>query len=134
MKNEKIAYEVAESDFNRFITLMDIDITATDEEDKESLNGHKKKIVSAIQSGAIVIDDNGEPTFTPQRTNDADPITFYEPTGATLQAMDKKQKLEDIGKMYASMGDMTKTNAKTFSRMKMSDLKICLAIATLFLA
>lgn len=132
---DKIVKEVAEQEFNRFVEAMDLDVNPgdMDAEDKKGFEQQKDRIISAIQSGALVINDDGEPVFTPQRTNDAAAITFHEPTGASLMAMDRKKKTEDIGKLYASMGDITKTHASTFSRMKMPDLKVCMAITTLFL-
>lgn len=133
--SEKIAKEVAEAEFNRFVECMDLDVDPADmdEDDRKGFNQQKDRVIAAIQSGALVISDKGEPTFTPQRSNDAEPITFYEPTGASLMAMDRKKKTEDIGKLYAAMGDMTKTHANVFSKMKMADLKVCMAITTLFL-
>jgi hypothetical protein len=131
-----VAEEVAEQEFIRFVDAMDIDVDpeGMDEEDRKGFVQQKIKIVSAIKSGALVINDNGEPVYTPVRTKDATPITFFEPTGASLMAMDRKKKTEDIGKFYAAMGDITKTSAGVFSKMRMSDLKICMAITTLFLA
>lgn len=131
----KIAKEVAEQEFSRFVEFMglDADLAHMDEDDRKSFTQQKDRVVAAIQSGALVISDKGEPTFTPQRSNDTDAITFYEPTGASLIAMDRKKKTEDIGKLYAAMGDMTKTHTKVFSKMKMADLKVCMAITTLFL-
>lgn len=133
--NDKVAKEVAEEEFNRFVERMDLDVDPADmdEDDRKGFVQQKDRVIAAIQSGALVISDKGEPTYTPQRTNDAEPITFYEPTGASLMAMDRKKKTEDIGKLYAAMGDMTKTHANVFSRMKMADLKVCMAITTLFL-
>ncbi len=133
--SEKIAKEVAEQEFSRFVECMDLDVDPADmdEDDRKGFNQQKDRVIAAIQSGALVISDKGEPTFTPQRSNDAEPITFYEPTGASLMAMDRKKKTEDIGKLYAAMGDMTKTHANVFSKMKMADLKVCMAITTLFL-
>jgi len=130
-----IAKEVAEQEFDRFVDLMDLDVDTDgmDEDDKKSFTQQKDKLISAIQTGALVVEDTGEPVFTPQRTEGATPIKFYEPTGASLMAMDRKKKTEDIGKLYAAMGDMTKTNAGLFSKMRMPDLKICMAITTLFL-
>ena len=135
MKDKKVALEVAEQEFGRFVELMDLDVDTSemDAEDKKGFEQQKDRVVSAIQSGALTIGDGGEPTYTPQRSKGVDPITFYEPTGATLMAMDRKKKTEDIGKLYASMGDMTKTHAGVFSKMKMADLKVCMAITTLFL-
>lgn len=133
--NAKIAKDVAEQEFARFVEMMDLDVdpAGMDDEDRKSLDTQKRRIISAIESGALIVSDEGEPTYTPQRTKDAEPITFYEPTGASLMAMDRRKKNEDIGKMYALMGDITKTDAKTFARMKMADLKVCQAVTTLFL-
>lgn len=132
---DKIAKEVAEQEFNRFVGSMDLEVDPADmdEDDRKGFNQQKDRVIAAIQSGALVIKDSGEPVFTPQRTNDADAITFHEPTGASLMAMDRKKKTEDIGKLYAAMGDITKTHANVFSKMKMADLKVCMAITTLFL-
>lgn len=132
---DKIAKEVAEQEFNRFVESMDLDVDPADmdEDDRKGFTQQKDRVMAAIQSGALVIKDSGEPVFTPQRTNDADAITFHEPTGASLMAMDRKKKTEDIGKLYAAMGDITKTHANVFSKMKMADLKVCMAITTLFL-
>ena len=131
----KISKEVAEQEFQRFVECMDldVDVSAMDEDDRKGFEQQKDRIISAICNGSITVNDDGEPTFTPQRTKDAESLTFYEPTGASLMAMDRKKKTEDIGKLYAAMGDMTKTHASTFSKMKMADLKVCMAIATLFL-
>jgi hypothetical protein len=132
---EKIAKEVAEVEFLRFADCMDLDIdlASMDEDDKKEFEKQKDRIISSIQNGNLVINENGEPVFTPKRSGESKPITFFEPSGATLMAMDRKKKAEDIGKMYALMGDMTKTDSSTFSKMKMGDLKICLAITTIFL-
>lgn len=132
---DKVAKEVAEQEFARFVECMDLDVDTAgmDDDDRRGFAQQKDRIIAAIQSGALTVSDSGEPTFTPQRTKDADAITFYEPTGASLMAMDRKKKTEDIGKLYAAMGDMTRTHANTFSKMKMADLKVCMAIATLFL-
>ena len=132
---DKVALEVAEQEFNRFVEAMDLDVNPADmdEDDKKGFEQQRDRVVSAIQAGTVVINDNGEPVFTPQRTKDADTITFFEPTGASLMAMDRKKKTEDIGKLYAAMGDMTKNHANVFSKMKMADLKVCMAITTLFL-
>ena len=132
---DKVAREVAEAEFSRFVELMDLDISSDDldEEDKAEVKQQREKILDAIIKGNLTINDVGEPTFTPARTKGAEAITFYEPTGASLMAMDRKKKAEDIGKLYAAMGDITKTHAGLFSKMKMQDLKVCMAITTLFL-
>ena len=124
--------ETAERDFDSFIEKMDIDVEMS-EEDKETFDEQKDKMVKAIQKGSLVVEENGELTFIPQRSKDKDPITFYEPTGATLSAMDTRKKDENVKKTYAAMADMTHTSASTFSKMSISDVKVCMAIFTLFL-
>jgi hypothetical protein len=133
--SNKIAKDMAELEFDRFVEAMDLDVNTAsmDQDDKQGYEQQRGRIITALQSGALVINDNGEPVYTPQRIKDAEPITFHEPTGASLMAMDRKKKAEDIGKLYATMADMTKTNAKLFSEMKMPDLKVCMAVTTLFL-
>ncbi len=133
--NNKVAKDVAEQEFDRFVDCMELDANPSDmdEEDRTGFNIQKKRVISAIQSGALTIGENGEPTYTPQRTKDAGPITFYEPTGASIMAMDRRKKNEDVGKMYAIMADITRTHASTFSKMRFPDLKVCQSIITLFL-
>lgn len=137
MKNgaEKIALDVAEVEFKRFGDLMDLDLDPLDmdEDDKKGFEQQKKRVISSIQNGSLIINDNGEPVFTPQGISDANPITFREPTGASLMAMDRKKRTEDVAKLYASMADMTGSSSGIFSKMKMRDLKVCMAITTLFL-
>jgi|AntRauTorckE5430_2_1112549.scaffolds.fasta_scaffold00317_7 hypothetical protein len=130
-----VAKEVAELEFLRFVELMDLDVNTDDmdEDDLKGFNQQKKKLILAIQAGSLIVSDKGEPTYTPQRINDAMAVTFYEPTGSALMAMDRKKKTEDIGKMYALMGEITRTHSNVFSKMKITDVKICMAITTLFL-
>ena len=132
---DKIAQEVAEIEFKRFVDLMDLDLNPADmdEEDRKGFSAEKNRLIKAIMCGSLIINENGEPIYTPQRIKDSTPITFYEPTGASLMAMDRKKRTEDVGKLYATMGDMTKTSSGIFSKMKMADLKVCTAITTLFL-
>lgn len=134
--NNKVSLEVAEKDFERFIEEMDIDadVSSMDEEDLKSFNVEKSKIIKAIVKGSLIISEEGFPVFTPVRTVDSKPITFYEPTGASLMAMDKRKKNEDFSKFYNVLADITKTDPSTFAKLKMSDLKVCIAIGTLFLA
>jgi hypothetical protein len=133
---ELVSKDMAETDFNRFVELMDLDTDTNgmNDEEKVSFEQQRGRIISAMMKGALAINDEGEPVFTPQRSKNKEPITFREPDGSALQAMDSKKKTEDIGKLYASMGAITGQPIKTFSAMKMADLKICIALVTLFLA
>jgi hypothetical protein len=135
MAENKISVEMAEQEFDRFAEAMDLefDTANMDSEDVKGFEQQKSVITKAIQKGSLIIDDNGQPVYTPQRTDGINPIVFHEPTGASLMAMDGGKKTEDVKKLYHVMADVTERDAKLFSSMKMADLKVCMAVITLFL-
>jgi hypothetical protein len=128
----KVSAEVAEAEFARFTEAMDLDVDVSkmDEDDRKGFDDARSTIERAIMRGSLVIDDKGQPIYTPQ---DGKPITFYEPTGASIMAMDGHKKGHDAAKMFALMADMTKTTAKTFAQLNMRDFKVCQKIVMLFL-
>jgi hypothetical protein len=135
MVENKISVEMAEQEFNRFAESMDLefDVSGMDPDDLKGFESNKGIIVKAIQKGALIVDEKGQPVYTPQRTGEISPIVFHEPTGASLMAMDGGKKTEDVKKLYHVMADVTGREPKLFSSMKMADLKVCMAVITLFL-
>lgn len=133
-KGPKVAAEVAESEFVRFCESMelDVDLTAMDDEDKAGFRQAKRRMIDAMMRGKLVVDDDGQPVYTPSKGNVA-PITFREPTGASLMAMDSKRAGHDVTKMYSTMADLTQESVQRFSKMLNRDLRVCLAITMLFL-
>lgn len=131
----KVSKEVAEQEFQRFIDEMDIDADEAEmsEEDLKAFTVEKNKIIKAICKGSLVINDEGEPVYTPVK-GDSGPITFHEPTGAALMAMDRRKKGEDVAKIYSLLAEVTKVDASTFAKLPMRDLRVCTALGTLFLA
>jgi len=132
-----VATEVAEDEFTRFAEAMDLDLDAKvlDDDDRKNLELSKHRIVRAITLGHLVVDDKGQPIYTPQ-LGDTKPITFYEPTGASLMSSQSPKKTGASGvvsQMFGTLGDMTKTSAARFAAMHQRDLRVCLALATLFL-
>lgn len=126
--------KTAEQEFDRFIESNEILIDdGMGKEDRDSFLLAKNRILTAIQKGHLIVNEDGEPVYTPHRTKDATPITFSEPSGSALMAMDRKKKDHDVGKMYSSMADMCGIDASNFSKMKMADLHVCMAVAGLFL-
>lgn len=128
--------DVAEAEFDRFIAAMDIDADpkGMDDADKASLLKCRRTLVAAIQSGQLVINEAGEPVFRPKMGGDeAKPITFREPSGATFMAMDQKKEGHNIAKMYAVLAEMSGQPIQTFAKMAGRDVKICQAIFSLFL-
>jgi hypothetical protein len=135
-KSQKIAKEVAEKEFERFADAMDLDVDEKEmsEQELDAFMPHKLVLLKALQRGTLVINDNGEPAFTPKMSENSKPLVFKEPTGAALMAMDRRKSNESMARLYAMMGDMTSTNANTFAKLAWRDLKVCQAITTLFLA
>jgi hypothetical protein len=131
----KIAKEVAEAEFLRFIEAMDLDADTTDmsEEDVKGFNNLKAPLIKAIQKGNLVVNESGEFVFTPTK-GDGKSIVFKEPTGSSLQAQDKRKSAETYARLYLTMGDMTGMPASYFSSCHWRDLKVMTSIVTLFLA
>lgn len=129
-----VATEVAEQEFERFIDAMDLDgdVAGMAEADEKAFAGHRKIIVRAIGGGHLVVNENGEPVYTP-RAGVTEPITFFEPTGSSLMAMDSTREGKSMTKMFATMSDATRQTSARFAAMKMRDLKVCQAVILLFL-
>ena len=134
MTTAKVAREVCEQEFERFLTAMDLDVdrAGMDEDDRKSLASAQRIITRAMESGNLVINEAGEPVYTPQ-IGDTSAITFHEPMGATYMAMDTKKQGQNVGKLYASMADCTHQPAARFAKMANRDVKVCQAIVGLFL-
>lgn len=135
MSDKKVATEVAEQEFDRFVEAMGLDVDPKDwtDEDKQSFKEAKRRVISAMESGSLTIDEDGQPVYKPQ-LGKTDPITFYEPTGADLMAIDQAKKGANVSATYKMLAAMTKTNAQLFANMKNRDLKVCQALQALFLA
>ena len=135
MSEKKVAAEVAQQEFDRFVEAMglDVDPKGWTDEDKQSFDEAKRKILGAMESGRLVIDEEGRAVYTPALVNTA-PITFYEPTGADLMAIDQAKKGANISAAFKMLAAMTKTEHTRFAKMANRDLKICQALQALFLA
>jgi len=127
----QIVKEVAEQDFLRFCEAQRIDTGFEDftEEDKDAFDGHKRKIVKAIQRGQIVVNDQNQAVFTANNLE----LVFKQPKGSSLIAMDRAKKGQDMGAMYNVMGDIVGQHPSVFSKMDAVDVKVCLAVTALFL-
>ena len=136
-KENVIAPEVAEAEFDRFADEMDLDLDESfmDEDDLTSFRRQKKRILNALKNGSLVINENGEAVYTPsnRNTKTQKAITFHERTGASLMAMDGKKKNSDVAKTYAIMGDMCKVHPSVFAGMAGMDIKVCEAIFALLM-
>jgi len=123
----KLDAETAESEFGRFVDEMDLDLEESemDAEDLGAFRKQKGRVLKALRRGSLVIEDNGEPTFT---TSDGQTITLHERTGASLMAMDGRKKGHDVAKMYAVLADMSRKPVSTFAKMRGRDIKVLEAL------
>jgi hypothetical protein len=134
-----VSLDVAIDEFERFCGAMDLDFDLTKmtaEEDRKSFEQTRDRVVRSIERGHLIINENGEPVFTPQ-LGDGDarsPITFHEPTGATVLAIDKAKKGQDAQKTFLMLADFTGQPVVRYAKMANRDFRVCQALMTLFLA
>ena len=130
-----LAREVAEQQFDKFCDDFDID-RDTDkmkEKDAEGFNEEKEVLIAAFMDGRLELNENSEPVYKPKRPGFPNPLTFREPSGADLMAMDRKKSGEDVGKMFAMMDAVTKSAPGACSKLKGPDFKVAKAIMVLFM-
>jgi hypothetical protein len=129
----KVAEDVAASEFSRMCAAfrVDEDTSNLNEDELASYTELRGDIIRDICRGALVIDTEGRPVFTPQGGK---AITFSPPTGATIIALETHGKDKQISNTVAAMADMTGTNKGDFSRMPARDFQACSRLAKLFLA
>jgi len=134
MSAPMVAPEVAEAEFERFVEVMDLDVDSTDmdAEDRKSLDDSKRRFIRAVVCGSLVVNESGEPVFTPT-VGDRAEITFYEPDGTALMAMDRAKKGHDVEKTNLVLAALTKQLPKRFAAMKNRDLKLCQAILCFYM-
>lgn len=134
---DRVSEEAAVHEFDRFVEAMDLDIDESilNDADKEGLKLNRYRIIKAIRNGSLVVNDQGEPIFTPRRSPKAGgPFHFREPKGGDLMEMDRKKANQDVSKTYGVLGAITKQPQSAFGAMVIGDLNICTSIMTLFLA
>ncbi len=132
-KEPAVARDVAEHEFARFVEAMDLDVDPEkmDAEDRQAFDTQRKRFVEAVMAGSLVVNEHGEPVFTPSAGGD--PIVFHEPTGAALMAMDTKREGAKVAKQMAVLAAVTGRNEGVFSKMANRDLRVCNAVINLFL-
>ena len=135
LSDNKVADEVAEAEFDRFLDCMDIDagLRGMDDEDRAAFFESKRRFLRAVKNGSLVVNENGEPVFTPVKSDNTNPITFREPEGAHLMQADTKKKDHAVTKFYAMMAGLTGESVQRFAKMKQRDLAVCQAIALILL-
>jgi hypothetical protein len=131
--SQKVANEVALLDWSRMCesNRIDLDESKLDAKELAEWTDLRAKIIADICRGALVIDAEGRPVYTPASGK---AVTFAPATGATLMALETHGKGKDVSNMVAAMADMTGANKGDFARMGARDFQSCGRIARLFLA
>lgn len=136
--SEKIDIETAEVEFQRFVDAMhlDVDTESMDADDAKSFRPLKKKIIKALCNGSLVINEQGEPIYTPVNSDNNEPIQFYKMDGSQLMTPSSNGSDQNqMKKLFSIMQSITKKPTGYFSKLAVNpDVKICMAITTLFLA
>lgn len=128
-----IAKEVAESEFDRMCAARRLDVDAADmaADDLESFNDLKKQIVRAMMRGDLVVNEAGDPVYTPP-VSGAKALTFNRPTGATFMATDSKKG--NLTATAAAITEMTRSTPGDIAKLEAPDFQLCCKLANLFLS
>ncbi len=139
-KEKKVDRETALNDFNRFADIFDIDndIENMKQEDRESFEGQRAKVLRAIELGRATVNDDGTITYTlayeyPKEISDP-AVTIHIPKGDAFIDSDRFKGEQGMHKLYGIIANMTKRPIKHFSLMDGRDTKFFLAVGALFLA
>lgn len=126
----------ARGEFIRFAKVMriDLDTTGLDDNTRRDTEKEIRDFVREIQRGSLMIDEEGQPVYTPQVSNRTKPFTFYRPKGGHLVAIDKKQEHAKVAQSFAVLGEVVREPPVMFSNLAYSDTKVLQLILGLFLA
>jgi hypothetical protein len=137
LDNQEMDQQTAEAAFDQWGDAMDLDLDTSkmDAEDITSFGKLKTRLVRAIQRGHLVFNEDSEAVYTPhnRRSRYKEAITFRERSGASLMAMDRTKKNEDMKKTYMVMADITGLHEKTFAGLHGTDIKVCEALFQLLM-
>ena len=137
MADDVVAAEVAESEFARFLDAFDLtektQAKTLDADDRKSFEDTKQTLLRAMRRGTLVLNEKGEPVFTPTQKN-TNPITFREPTGRHMKAMDQVKQGASVERGIYLMSSITGEVRQRFEEMARRDLAVCEALVVLFFA
>jgi hypothetical protein len=123
MAEKKVATEVAEQEFARFLAARDLDADTSDmsSSERETFDAHKRRVIRAVERGALSFDSDGMPRFQPADGREL--LKFREPTGRTMLASGKGDA--ETEKLFASLGELTGEQPVRFHAMPARDVKVC---------
>ena len=138
MPERTVDEETAGLEFDRFAEAwcLDSDTVAMDEEDRDTFNTLRRKLVRAIGFGFLTVDESGEKlTYALRypRTGGLTELELRPPLGSALTDLDKYKERQAMHKLNSYLASVCRTNPAVFSQMDQRDLKIPQAVITLFL-
>jgi hypothetical protein len=135
----KVDHATAEAEFTRWAEAWEIDTDTANmsEEDRDSFNSQKAKLLNAIKRGRLSFDEEKDALdyiLAYPDNVETQQVTMKRPGGAGLMEMDKYKERENVHKTYAVLGEMTGKTTAFFSKLDGIDVKPFLAVSSLFLA
>lgn len=130
----RIAKDVAESEFLRMCDAfrIDHDTSELSETELAEWNDLRGSLLRDLRAGTLIVGVDGKPTYTPPGATTG--VTFHQPTGATIMALETYAGGKNIRNLTAAMADMTRTDQGEFGKMSAPDFQACARVAKLFLA
>ena len=128
--------ELAEAEFLRMCENCDIETEFAEDEKTEAdaFEKEKRAVVKLIQKGSLVITEEGNAEYTPQRSVSQKPVTFKEPRGSALTAMGGVGKDQEMKRIMLAMVDFSDAHSvKQFIQMSKRDVAACLLLGSIFL-
>ncbi len=130
---DKITQEVAAAEFDRWAEEwgIDTDREYMDEEDRQSFDNTRHRLIRSIRKGALTVSEDGATIDLNCIAGEG--LTFEVPKGSAWLTMDQHKSSKDFHKVFSYMGAMTGKPAKFFSNMDGRDLKVAQDVTVLFM-
>lgn len=130
--------ELAIKEIERWAEENDIDLYVTAQDGSRILDAGVSKLVKAIQSGLLVVTDDGVFEYT---ISDMSPegfagtkIVLKSPTGTAYMAMDSFKEHQGVHKNLALASAITGKDVSWFGRISNKDYKVVTIIVAFFIA
>lgn len=134
----EMSEEQAMAEIEKWAEENDIDLYVKTSNGDLLLDATVPKLVKAIQSGALVLNDDCEFEYTISRRSPpgfaGEKITLRTPNGAAYMAMDDYKEQQGVHRTMAIMSAITGKDVKWFGRLSNNDYKIVNYITSFFTA
>lgn len=136
--SDKIAVDVCEKQFEALCLKrrIETDVKHMGKIEAVLFESRKRTVLRAMARGELVINNDGNPQFTPPTEPGATPlppIIFYKPTGATLMAQDGFPQNHDVARAAAVATELTKSAPGALSKLESVDFELVCEISNFLL-